>query len=138
MNIIWFIVILTILLIFFVYNNPEKFLFTNETFTNESGKLCNSCDGKNMNQCTNCFNCGFCVDKWGNGACIAGDTDGPYNKEKCARWYSGDVFSRINWNNNHYKCEYGTKSANRVIGINPDYVNTCHKKIYNNICVNTN
>lgn len=134
MPILLFIIILAILLLYFVYH-----LYNNtEGFTNEIGKLCNTCSDRNFNQCTDCFNCGFCVDEWGNGSCIGGDVHGPYNYEKCARWYSGDPFGRMNWNNQHYKCEYGPKSANRAIGIYPDYANTCNKKKYDNICVNNN
>lgn len=93
-----------------------------ETFNNQTGRLCTTCGDKNMNQCTSCFNCGYCVDKFGNGKCIG--TDGQngregLNNEKCDRMYTGDDWERMIENNQSYKFSYGPMQANRVIGINP-------------------
>lgn len=93
--IIGFFVILII--IFFFRSSLEHF---NDT----SGKFCNSCENKTLNQCTSCFNCGFCVDEWGNSGCIGGDRNGPFNKEKCKRWYYVDPFSYMIRNSPPYPC----------------------------------
>jgi hypothetical protein len=86
-----------------------------EGFNEQVGNLCLDCYGKNFNQCLNCFNCGWAVDRNGNGTCIGGDVLGPYNYERVARWYSGDPFYRMQERNRDYKLSYGPMSANRVI-----------------------
>lgn len=84
-----------------------------EGFNESTGKLCNSCSNKTYNQCLNCFNCGFCVDKYtGKGRCVAGDHNGPYNYDDCHNWYSGDSFLAMNKMNNNYKCSYGPHQMN--------------------------
>ena len=88
---IFIIFIILILLCFYIYCNKK----TNEYFNEQSGKFCPSCSNKTFNQCLSCFNCGFCVDKWGNSNCIGGDLNGGYNKEKCAFWYYIDPYSRM-------------------------------------------
>jgi hypothetical protein len=70
-----------------------------EYFNEQVGKFCYSCEEKTYNQCLNCFNCGFCVDKHGNGKCIEGDHTGPYNGNICGMWYSGDPLTKMNQNN---------------------------------------
>lgn len=89
----------------------------NEGFNEQAGRFCHTCAGKNFNQCSQCFNCGFCVDKWGNSGCIGGDHTGPYNFERCAYWYSGDPFAKMMQRNMDYKCSYGPSNASRAIGI---------------------
>jgi len=66
-----------------------------ENFNESTGTLCRSCQGKTFNQCVNCFNCGFCVDKFGNSSCIAGDVNGPYNYEDCRLYYTGDKYTMM-------------------------------------------
>ena len=91
-----------------------------EHFNEQSGQFCSSCKDKTFNQCLNCFNCGFCVDEWGNSQCIGSDiANGPYNNEKCARLYQGDPWLRMKENNQNYEIEFGPKQGNRVIGVNP-------------------
>ncbi|ARF09595.1 hypothetical protein Indivirus_1_218 [Indivirus ILV1] len=107
--------IITILIIAFLGYQSKK-----ERFNQDTGQFCGSCANKTFNECLNCFNCGYCVDKWGNGKCIGGDvTSGPYNKENCALWYTTDNWTGQVWRNNNYKLNYGPKQANRLIGINP-------------------
>jgi len=75
-----------------------------ETFNDQTGRFCTTCSGKNFNQCMNCFNCGFCVDKSGNGQCIGGDNrSGPYNYERCSRWIDSGVYSHQH--NKYNKCD---------------------------------
>lgn len=91
-----------------------------EGFNRDTGQFCSTCTGKTFNQCMNCFNCGFCVDKWGNASCLAGDVrSGPYNKENCALWYTTDDWTTAVQNNENYRLSYGPKQSNRPIGINP-------------------
>ncbi len=66
-----------------------------EHFNDQVGQFCYSCSGKTVNQCMNCFNCGFCVDKFGNSGCIGGDHKGPYNHERCVVWHYGDPWSKM-------------------------------------------
>lgn len=97
--------------------------YTNtEHFNEESGRFCSTCKDKTYNQCLNCFNCGWCVDSWGNGKCLGADVaSGTYNNEKCSKLYLGDPYLRMKQNNRNYKTEMGPKSSNRAIGILP-----CH------------
>lgn len=91
-----------------------------EHYNDGTGLLCKDCEGKPFNECIRCFNCVYCVDKWGNGQCIGGDSaSGPYNKEKCNLLYSGDQYIRMKQNNAHYECEFGPPVYNNVIGVNP-------------------
>ena len=109
---------LIIILIFAIY----YYLFSQkkEGFNQDSGQFCNTCDEKSFNSCSNCFNCGFCVDRFGNGKCIGGNaSEGPLNKEDCALWYTGDQWTVAKQHNDNYKLSYGPKQANRVIGIYP-------------------
>lgn len=114
----WFYILLIITALALGY--ALWFKQKSESFNEHSGTFCGSCANKTPNQCAQCFNCGFCVDKWGNGQCIGGDADGGFNYEKCALWYHGDPWSRMKQNNANYKCSYGPIQGNRIIGVNPD------------------
>ena len=102
---------ITIAILCFVFNMFNRY----EGFNEQVGRFCHTCSGKNFNQCTGCFNCGFCVDKWGNSGCIGGDYKGPYNYEKCAYWYTGDPFTKMLQMNKDYKRSYGPDNASRLI-----------------------
>lgn len=113
----WLIyIILIIMTVWFVemtrYSGQKK-----EHFNEQVGKFCTECHNKTFNQCLSCFNCGFGIDKFGNSACIGGDHNGPFNYEEVALWYYGDPWSRMQYNNQHYKCSYGPKQSNRIIGV---------------------
>lgn len=83
-----------------------------ENYNDQAGKYCITCEGKSPNECLGCFNCGFCVDENGNGKCIGGDAvSGPYNKERCAKWYSGDPFYYMKEKNAYKRCKRGCKDA---------------------------
>lgn len=90
--------------------SPKK-----EGYNEQTGQFCLSCKDKTINQCLNCFNCGFCVDKWGNSRCVGGDHKGPYNFEKCAYWYHNDPYSVMMQRDQNYKVSYGPRSCNRII-----------------------
>jgi len=108
------LILVTLLISYFIY--PKNI----EGFVRDSGKLCGTCADKTYNQCLDCFNCGWCVDKWGNAGCLGGDAaSGPYNKEECAIWKTTDPWTTAQRHNQNYKLSYGPKQANRVIGINP-------------------
>lgn len=109
------LILLIVLVIYFLYQNQNQY----EGYNDQTGKLCFTCGDKTFNQCQQCFNCGFCVDRWGNSKCLGGDETGPFNYEDCALWYYGDPWSRMMQNNKKYKCSYGPKASNREIGINP-------------------
>lgn len=86
---------------------------------NQGARLCNTCENKTFNQCVSCFDCSWCQDEFGSSGCIGGDVNGPYNNEKCARYYTSDDFYQMRQDNDHYKYSYGPRSSNRRIGINP-------------------
>lgn len=86
-----------------------------ETFNEQNGQFCITCREKTLNQCMKCFNCGFCIDRKGNAACIGGDHRGPYNFERCAYWYHTDPYSRMIQQNVNYKCSYGPSNYSRTI-----------------------
>ena len=113
----WLILIIIVLIVLFIYMYAQRNV---EGFATTSGNFCNSCTDKNFNQCTNCFNCGYCVDRWGNSKCIAGNVaSGPANNEQCALWYPSDDWQVAKEHNKNYKLSYGPKQSNRVIGIYP-------------------
>ena len=112
------IVIVIILIIYYFIIHDTK-----EHFNDSNAKFCYSCKGKTYNQCLGCFNCGFCVDKWGNSECIGGDMSGPYNYEKCYRFYYNDPYIVMKEHDANYKCSYGPTNSNRRIGINVDQCN---------------
>lgn len=64
-----------------------------EQFNDTVGRFCYDCSGKNFNQCLNCANCGYCIDRYGNSSCVPGDHNGPYNCDDCGFWYHGDDWS---------------------------------------------
>ena len=85
MNYLTYIIILLVaIIIIFIFTKKYK----TEHYNDQTGKFCLQCKHKNINECLRCFNCGWCVDENGNGACIPGDYKGPANYEKCKRWYS--------------------------------------------------
>jgi hypothetical protein len=109
------ILIIVVLILWYIYNHYQS--QKSEHFNEEAGRFCPTCAGKTINQCLRCFNCGFCVDKWGNSACIGGDMHGGYNQERCDIYYHNDPLSYMNYRNENYRCQDGPMSANRVIGI---------------------
>ena len=112
-----YILIGFILIVIFLFVQNRR-----EPFAEISGQLCSSCEDKTFNQCLECFNCGICEDQWGNFKCVGADVaSGTYNKEKCSRLHLADPYTRMQYNNNHYKQVYGNtpKSANRALGIVP-------------------
>lgn len=102
-----------------LYSIKKNGAASKENFSNNLGRLCSDCENKTFSQCTNCFNCGYCIDQWGNGKCIGGDYKGPYNYETCAFWYNSDPWTKMTEYNIDYKRSYGPKQGNRIIGVNP-------------------
>lgn len=93
------LLILVVIALFLL--NGNKTQDKKEHFHEKYGGYCKCCKGKSINQCHECFNCGFCIDKLGRGQCVPGDAHGPYNKNiKCAMWYHSDPFSRMLWYHN--------------------------------------
>lgn len=91
-----------------------------ENFNEQTGRLCITCANKTFNQCTQCFNCLWITDKWNNSMCVGGDVaSGPYNNEDHAYYTASDPLPTMNYMNTHYKCSYGPKQGNRIIGVNP-------------------
>ncbi len=109
----WLIIIFIIGLFVYLHCKNKKI----EGYNDQTGRYCMTCAGKTLNQCLQCFNCGWCTDKHGNSGCIGGDHKGPWNFENCAKWYHGDPFSFMMQRNANYRCSYGPRSSNRLIGI---------------------
>lgn len=130
MILVLFLILIITVTLFGIMNNTRNLVVCKEGFNEQTGQFCPSCVGKTFNQCLQCFNCGWCVDKWGNGACIGGDANqGPYNKENCAKFYHTDPFVWMKQINEDRKCSYGPSNANRVLGIEPC---NCHEKLSSN------
>lgn len=111
----WIYILLIVLGLFLLMNYNQA-----EHFNESSGRFCSSCKEKTFNQCLDCFNCGWCVDKNGQGRCLGSDiSSGPYNNEECAQLYQGDPWLRMKQDNQHYKMDMGVKQSNRVIGVMP-------------------
>jgi hypothetical protein len=87
-------VIIVFVYIYKLYMNAN--IHATEGYNDQVGQFCRDCSGKTFNQCLSCFNCGWCVDKYGNSGCIGGDQNGPYNYESCAKWYHGDPWYAMN------------------------------------------
>lgn len=74
-----------------------------EEFTNRQGHYCRTCNNKSMNNCLECYNCGFYKQKNQNyGRCVAGGVYGPegsdrYQRSLSGMWYHGDPYSRQLW-----------------------------------------
>ena len=112
--ILFLFIIVFIAIIFHSYFNNE----IKEGYNEQNGQFCTTCKGKTPNQCMKCFNCGWCVDRWGNAGCIGGDANsGPYNYERCMSWYHTDPYVLMKQRNANYKCSYGPRSSNRIIGV---------------------
>lgn len=118
--------LLLICVIFFLINRSTTFDkgdYRTEGFSHfnrTNGTYCYTCANKNYNECVSCFNCGWCVDKWGNGSCIGATVaGGPMNNERCELLYFTDPFPSVRQDNYNYRCSYGPQAANRAIGINP-------------------
>jgi len=95
MNNFFIIAIIVIALIIYTFFNSSV-----EGFDGRYGWNCFTCSGKTINQCYDCANCGFCLDKNGNGKCIPGDIHGPHDKKiHCSMWYHSDPYSRMLWYN---------------------------------------
>ena len=107
------LILILFLVIFWIFVFSSRTSFR-EGFNESVGRLCHSCGGKTFNQCTDCFNCGFCIDKYGNSRCVGGDHKGPYNYEDCEYWYSGDQYARMIRLNKDYKCSYGPHQSSRI------------------------
>ncbi len=109
------IFVLIFIICIIIYSNCKNY----EGFSEQSGKFCVTCENKTFNQCQGCFNCGVCLDINGNYSCMGGNYNGPYNNERCIRWYHGDPWGQMLKDNSSYKCSYGPKQSNRIIGVNP-------------------
>lgn len=90
-----------------------------EPFNEQVGKYCHRCDSyTTMNQCLQCFNCGWLLNKNSDAICVKGDHTGPYeshNKQNMLKWYHTDPWLTMTQRNDNYRCSYGPSSANRVI-----------------------
>ena len=125
----WIYILLIIVIAIFAY--IMIFKQKQENFNEQSGRLCTTCSGRTFNQCTQCFNCLWIVDKFGQGACVGGDVaSGPYNNEQYAMYYTGDPLPTMKYMNDNYKCSYGPMQGNRVIGVNPYDDMECGNKNY--------
>lgn len=49
-------------------------------------RYCTQCGWKSRTTCSDCNNCGYCIDYDGNGKCEPGDSRGPYFREDCVVW----------------------------------------------------
>lgn len=87
---VWIVIIVCIFSFIFVISNSNNEITENtlEGYNDQTGRFCITCAGKTFNQCLSCFNCGYCIDKYGNGQCVGGDHRGPYNMEECYNWKS--------------------------------------------------
>ena len=101
------ILIILIIIIAFIIN-----YYRFETFNDQSGQFCLACENKNFNQCTACFNCSWC-----DGKCIAGDLNGPYNNQRCNKYYNRDAFSQITVKQNLYDCSKDYRKFRSITSI---------------------
>jgi len=79
----WFIiVILLILLLLLAKKDKREGFFTLYPYSYD---YC-QCQSKGRHECGNCANCGYCMDRMGNGQCVPGDENGPWFRTDCVSW----------------------------------------------------
>lgn len=52
-------------------------------------RYCPSCGWRSRGSCSKCTNCGYCINKYGIGSCVPGDSQGPYYRRDCKYWEYG-------------------------------------------------
>jgi hypothetical protein len=115
----FFLYCFIIIIIFaLIYQSSD---YNQENFNEQNGQFCYTCNNRTFNQCLQCFNCIWAVNQDGEGACIGGDIkSGPYNYESnIIKYYSTDPWLSQRYRNKKYKCSYGPRQSNRLIGIYP-------------------
>jgi len=124
--------ILVVILVMYMIWKRRRDSVTSEGFWGDSGQFCFTCNAKKtINECLLCYNCGWGVDRYGNGSCMGGSVHGPNNYEDISRWnHEGsinpneivywrhnDPYSYMIQRNQNYKCSMGPRSSNRIIGV---------------------
>lgn len=120
MNLIYILLIIIAFIFLYMAIFKQTKGQTEEHFNEQTGFFCSTCNDKTFNQCVRCFNCLWVTDKWNNSKCIGGDiASGPYNNEDYAYYTATDPLPTMKYMNKNYKCSYGPRQGNRVIGVNP-------------------
>lgn len=86
-------------------NNEESIISIDDANSNTEGfynypynypgyykKHCSICSDKGSYNCSQCTNCGICIDFDGSKTCVAGDRSGPYYKSNCWAWEYGSPY----------------------------------------------
>ena len=57
-----------------------------ENFVYNLPRYCGNCGYNDRTSCAGCTDCGYCINKFGYGECIPGDSRGPYFRDDCMYW----------------------------------------------------
>lgn len=75
-----------------------NFLELSQTQSKTGTKACQDCSSLDKTKCGLCYECGWCIDKKGNGKCISGGMHGPHkcsDKKKCDIYRHPSLFKRF-------------------------------------------
>ncbi len=79
------------------YKN-NNFLKLSQTQPKTGTKACKNCNSLDKDKCGLCYECGWCIDRFGNGKCISGDMYGPFeysDKKNCQIYRHPSLFRRF-------------------------------------------
>jgi hypothetical protein len=96
MNTTIIILFVIFVIIFLCKNDNENFYIRDPLLHLVSFKpKCKRCNNLAKNECGRCLNCGWCIDKYGNGKCVSGDEKGSYDIDSdCKIWRHPSRFYR--------------------------------------------
>lgn len=78
-------------------------------------RYCTQCGWKTRTTCSDCNNCGFCIDRDGVGKCEPGDSRGPYFREDCVFWEYKPFVNNIDYVYNMYPYRQGTYGYDKLL-----------------------
>jgi hypothetical protein len=96
-SLVCIIIIIVIALYYFIINKKEENFYTRSPLLNFTPYYtgCKTCKGLDKESCGFCLNCGWCINKNGQGKCTPGDSNGPHFKNDCYIWRHPDRFHRF-------------------------------------------
>lgn len=76
------------------YTNKQTNQMITEPLIVDKNKICTTCGDKTRNECSDCSNCGYCINR-GTGECKEGNKNGPMSDKNCDTWLYDD-YSVVN------------------------------------------
>lgn len=85
-NVTIFIAIIIIIVVLIISIRNSKSKEKQEpyvVYTITAKKYCSQCGGLGRGLCSECTNCGYCLNADGTGECVSGNANGPFNGDNC-------------------------------------------------------